>query len=115
MFKTSNMEIVGTYQEHFRFGLPSDLVASRSKKLESGEFVRLYFSYRLCRYIYCFCLLYFATIPMVKYTFSKKEPHKDTIYTDYGIRRKSVGERCFRRRLSVSQQNHAETTKSIFN
>jgi len=32
MFKTSNME---TCQEQFRFRDPSDLVASRSKKLES--------------------------------------------------------------------------------
>ena len=42
MFKTNNMEIVRTCQEHFRFRRPSDLVASRSKKLESGEFIRLY-------------------------------------------------------------------------
>jgi len=35
------MKIVRTCQEHFRFRLHSDLVASRSKKLESGEFVRL--------------------------------------------------------------------------
>jgi len=48
MFKTNNMEIVRTCQEHFRFRLPSDLVASRSKKLESDEFVRLSFSCRLC-------------------------------------------------------------------
>jgi len=41
MFKTNNVEIVRTCQEHFRFRLPSDLVASRSKKLKSGEFVRL--------------------------------------------------------------------------
>jgi len=43
MFKTNNMEIVRTCQEHFRFRLPSDLdlVASRSKNLESGEFIRL--------------------------------------------------------------------------
>jgi len=41
MFNTNNMEIVRTCQEHFQFRLPSDLVASRSKKLESGNFVRL--------------------------------------------------------------------------
>jgi len=35
------MEIVRTCREHFRFRRPSDLVASRSKKLESGKFLRL--------------------------------------------------------------------------
>jgi len=42
MFKANNMEIVRTCQEHFRFRLLSDPVASRSEKLlVSGEFVRL--------------------------------------------------------------------------
>jgi len=40
MFKMKDIEIVRTYQERFRFRLPNDLVASRSKQLESGEFVR---------------------------------------------------------------------------
>jgi len=41
MSKTNNMVIVRTCQEQFRFRLPGDLVASRSKKLKSGELVRL--------------------------------------------------------------------------
>jgi len=42
MFKANDMEIVRTCQEHFRFRLLSDPVASRSEKLlVSGEFVRL--------------------------------------------------------------------------
>ena len=40
-FKTNNVEIVRTCQEQFRFRLSRDQVALRSKKLESGEFVRL--------------------------------------------------------------------------
>ena len=40
MFKTSNMEIVKTCQEHFQFRMPIDLVASHSMKLESDKFVR---------------------------------------------------------------------------
>ena len=49
MFKTNRSLIVRTCQEQFRFRLPCDLVASRSKKLEPGEFVQLYFSYKICR------------------------------------------------------------------
>ena len=57
MFKTNNMEIViRTCQEHFRFRLPSDLVASRSKKLESGEFVRLNYRIDFVAYITFFNL-----------------------------------------------------------
>jgi len=41
MFKSNYMEIVRTCREHFRLRMPSDLVASRPKKSESGEFVRL--------------------------------------------------------------------------
>ena len=50
MFKTNNVEIVRTCQEQFRFRLRSDHGYLALKEiLESGEFVRLYFSYRLCR------------------------------------------------------------------
>ena len=41
LFKSNNMEIIRSCQEHFCCKLPSNLLRAPSKKLESCEFVRL--------------------------------------------------------------------------
>jgi len=55
LFKTDNIDIIISCQEQLYFNLPSNLLLTRSKKLENCEYVRSkssYFKIGFCYVIY---------------------------------------------------------------